>query len=245
MVAVSPYAEVPYGEGGLGAGPYPPTPNNQINIPYTNNYPSLVTQEFQTPIFLQLVKLYTDAIAQNTAILNMLPYLFSVDYAVGSQLDVTAKWIGVSRNLLTPITGTAFTWDTPGLGWDQGYWSDTGTGSGTIYELPDSVFRKLLYAEIGLNHWNGSIIGIYNTFNIVFPPSTGIHFIVIDNFDMTMSLDVFGPSNPILSSLINDGYFNIRPTGVLLNVNYINNPIFTWDKTNTYQQGWENGYWQS
>ena len=52
------------------------------------NYQELVTSEYrQSPKFMALVKLLTDAIEANRLIIESLPTKFDVDVAVGEQLD--------------------------------------------------------------------------------------------------------------------------------------------------------------
>lgn len=228
----------------VGQSPTTPTVDTDYYvIPFTNNYVNLITHEYQDPKFEALVKLYTDAIAQNIATLNALPSLFDVDVAIGQQLDYTAQWIGETRNISPGIASAYFSWGVDGLGWGQGYWADAQTISATVTVLPDDVFRKLLYAKISLNYWQGSITQIYQTFDKIFPPSQGASVLVADNQDMTMTIDIIGPTNPLLNALINDGYFNIRPTGVELYISIVSSAVFSWGPETTYEKGWGTGIW--
>ena len=60
---------------------------------------------------------------------------FDLDSAIGAQLDVIGEWVGVTRDIPTPLTGVYFAFDTAGLGFDEGAWQgpfDPDTGSPSL-----------------------------------------------------------------------------------------------------------------
>ncbi|MCV5604282.1 DUF2612 domain-containing protein, partial [Escherichia coli] len=69
---------------------------------------------------------------------------FDIDSAVGVQLDILGLWIGRSRVVSQPISGVYFSWDTDGLGYDQGVWQGPyDPDSGYMY-LSDETYRVIL-----------------------------------------------------------------------------------------------------
>ncbi|WP_051044725.1 DUF2612 domain-containing protein [Methylobacterium sp. B1] len=86
-----------------------------------------------------------------------LPGLFDLDAAVGDQLDKTGEWIGLSRGVPIALPGIYFSADIAGLGADEGYAPQPySSGYSTSY-LPDPYYRKLLYAGVLANQWDGTV----------------------------------------------------------------------------------------
>ena len=116
------------------------------------DYTTLITNGWKnSPKFNQLVSLLTACINNNTQIVNQFPTLFDVDVAVGDQLTKTGQWIGIGRDLNSPITNIWFEWDTPGLGWDQGYWQGQEIFSNALTSIPDPEYRAVLKAQIAIS----------------------------------------------------------------------------------------------
>lgn len=87
------------------------------------DYTALITSQHRDkPRFLASVALVANAIASVSDVLRAFPGQFSLDLAVGTQLDVVGKWVGLSRSVRIPVTDPYFAWDTSGRGWDEGYW---------------------------------------------------------------------------------------------------------------------------
>ena len=207
------------------------------------DYTTLITNGWKnSPKFNQLVSLLTACINNNTQIVNQFPTLFDVDVAVGDQLTKTGQWIGIGRDLNSPITNIWFEWDTPGLGWDQGYWQGQEIFSNALTSIPDPEYRAVLKAQIALNTWDGDINAAVTALKIALPNNG---FIIQDNMDMTMNVMVTGVVTPLVQALVGLGYFNIRPAGVYLNAPTTSVCFFGWDTENTNISGWDVGYWGS
>src|SRR5579862_5364414 len=72
------------------------------------DYRTLITSEHsQQPNFLATVNLTANGIGTITSLLQSLPALFDLDAAMGAQLDVDGKWIGLSR-VVTGVPLVAF-----------------------------------------------------------------------------------------------------------------------------------------
>lgn len=93
------------------------------------------------------------------AFVATLPAQFDIDLAIGAQLDVVGQWVGRSRFVSVPIPGAFFSFDTDGLGWDEGYWQGPYDGADGLSRLPDDLYRKLLYTKRAANSWDGTTDG--------------------------------------------------------------------------------------
>lgn len=94
------------------------------------------------------------------AVIASMPGLFDLDVAVGDQLDKTGEWIGQSRGVPITLPSLYFSADIAGLGADEGYAAQPyGSGYSTSY-LPDPYYRKLLYAKVLANQWDGTASGL-------------------------------------------------------------------------------------
>ncbi|OON35644.1 hypothetical protein BTJ39_22205, partial [Izhakiella australiensis] len=88
-----------------------------------SKYTDLITNYHAgKPKFVAHVDLSTRALTDTSETLNALLAAFDIDTAVGTQLDILGEWIGRSRIVSQPISGIYFSFDTDGLGWDQGVW---------------------------------------------------------------------------------------------------------------------------
>ncbi|KON62599.1 hypothetical protein KOEU_39180 [Komagataeibacter europaeus] len=111
------------------------------------------------PKFRATVSAGVQPYVDQQAFVASLPAAFDIDFAIGAQLDVVGEWVGRSRFVSVPIPGAFFSWDTDNLGWDQGLWRGPYDGADGITELPDDLFRKLLYAKRASNAWDGTADG--------------------------------------------------------------------------------------
>jgi hypothetical protein len=110
-------------------------------------------------------------------VLASLPALFDLDTAIGAQLDVDGEWIGRSRFVSVPIPGAFFSFDTPGLGWDEGLWKGPYDGADGISQLPDDLYRRLLYAKRAANSWDGTTDGAEAILRTFLPDPATLVFI--------------------------------------------------------------------
>lgn len=179
------------------------------------DYTALITSEHSDkPKFMAMVSAVAGCFVGSQNFLESMPTAFDLDVAVGAQLDILGLWIGVSRRIAVPISGVYFSWDTAGVGWDQGVWKGPFDAGTSISVLDDDTYRLVLRAKIGANHWNGSIIDATPILSEIFGDS-GTYVQIHDNGDMTFNVYILGPKPSALKmALISNGYIPIKPAGV-------------------------------
>lgn len=122
-----------------------------------------------------------------------MPRAFYIHNAVGKQLDTVARYIGGDRRF-PPVA-------IPGI----------------PPLLTDDVFRKVLLAKIVQNQWDGTEETFREIWENTFRDEIDANY--YDNQDMTMDVNVYGYTEPIMVELILAGYIIPKPNGVGLNVN--------------------------
>ena len=210
-----------------------------------SEYTNLITTEHANSAkFILSVAASTDPFVDIQALLSDFGVDFDLDTAIGDQLDIIGKWVGVSRQVNTPLTGVYFEFDTAGVGWDEGYWKRQFDPSQGLISLLDEAYRLLLRATISLNYWDGTTQGAGVAIAILFPNN----FIYIqDNMNMTMTVAVGGPTLDVVSAaLLLGGYLALKPCTV--RIDYVFSslppaPIFGFDVNNSFIGGWESGAW--
>lgn len=189
-----------------GADVPPPSPGDPT--PYLDR----VTSEHQPRTkFMAALLASVQPFADALVVLNELPTLFDLDTAVGQQLDFTGQWIGPTRQLQVPLANVFFTWDTAGVGWDQGVWLGPFEPSTGLVTLGDDLYRKLLIATVAANTWDGSIPAAYTSLNDLFAP---LRIKIKDHGDMTMTLTLVGSPDAVTAQLFTSGVLSLRPAGV-------------------------------
>lgn len=213
-----------------------------------SQYTSLITSEHnEQPRFMAMVSLLAQWAVDRQNMLASVPGLFDIDDAVGQQLDWIGQWVGISRNLSLPLTGVYFSFDTAGLGFDEGIWLGPFDPTTGLVSLPDDQYRILLYATIAANNWDGTVPGAYDAWNTVFAP-LGYSILIQDNQDMTMDVVLVGPTpDAVTLALFTGGYLNLRPAAVGINNYYLPTipevPVFGFDVENAAIAGFDVGAW--
>lgn len=178
-------------------------------------YTDLITSEHaKRPRFVAKIEVTTAARIDQQAVANALIAKFDLDAAVGDQLDIIGEWIGATRFVAVPIPGVFFSWDTPGLGWDQGVWKGPFDPTEGVTRLDDASYRLLLLAKIGSNNWNGTLPAAKVVYDTLFPAG---NITVSDNQDMTMTVTVTGAITALEEALLTGGYLALKPGGVAIN----------------------------
>lgn len=206
---------------------------------HQDSYLELITSEHRDrPQFNAVVSALTSPLAEVADQLAALVDAFDLDLAQGVQLDAIGLWVGIGRTVAVPLAGVYFEWDgTAAVGWSNGFWKgpfDPSTGPSV---MDDATYRTMIRAKIAANFWDGTLEGLYETWDFVFGP--GI-IEVLDNQDMTMTIvyDDLALSS-IMKELLTTGALPLKPMGVL--VNYVaasGSPIFSWDRNTLKFQGW-------
>lgn len=208
-------------------------------------YLNLITSEHRDkPNFIATVTADIDVPIRVQSLLSSMITIFDPDTAVGDQLDIIGKWVGVSREVAIPISGVYFTWDGGEfVGWDYGVWQDH-LQPASISVLPDDSYRTLIKARIAANKWDGTTEGAYRVWEEVFTTFT---ILIDDHQDMSYDLAIVGGVPDSLTiALFTGGYIPLKPEGVHVNTYFIpvdDGPLFGWDVDSEFITGWDTGSW--
>lgn len=212
-----------------------------------SDYTGLITSEHaDKPNYMAMVSAVAGAFVSVINDIEAIPPAFDLDLAIGAQLDVLGLWIGLSRNVKTPLN-VYFSFDTVGLGFDQGNWKGPFDPSDGITSLDDDTYRIMLRAKIGANNWDSTLVSYQEIMAQVFA-GTGANVFAVDNQDMSMSVYISGviPS-AILLALIKGGYLPLKPEGVHVNTYIVTSvddaPLFGFDVQNQFIAGFDTGAW--
>ena len=124
----------------------------------TEDYLSLVTSKHRDkPLFAAVITALTASFSEGQAFAASIPDAFSVDNAVGVQLDVVGELVGVPRDIIIPVDNTFFSWGVAGKGWGDGTWRGPFDESYGQVQLDDTTYRRLIKARILANKWDGTI----------------------------------------------------------------------------------------
>ena len=182
------------------------------DTPYTD----LVTSEHaDKPKFMQMLATVTQPFVDQQATSASFVESYDLDVAVGAQLDVCGLWIGLSRIIKIPLTGTYFSLDVLGLGLDEANWYVTGNATFSSVTLDDDAYRRLLKAKALANRWDGSAAGAYDVLAVYFSGLPN-YCIIHDYQNMTMAIEVVGPAPDIpTQAILNQDLLGLRPEGVI------------------------------
>lgn len=213
------------------------------------DYTSLITSEHaDKPKFSAVVSLLAGSMGQISDALAAMPGEFNLDVAVGAQLDIIGLWVGLSRYIVTPITGAFFSWNTPGLGWNESSWRGPFDPSEGIVALDDATYRAALKAKIAVNYWDGSVASQLeiSTNDLA---SLGIVALAVDNFDMSMDVLYIVDTGlyAALTALLKRGLFPPKPATVHINGYFVSSvpgePFFGFGPETIYIAGFGDGAW--
>ena len=202
------------------------------------------------PLFFQHIDLSTRPLIDVNASLDNLVTAFDIDNAVGKQLDILGEWIGRTRIVSQPISGVYFSWDTDGLGLDQGVWQGPYDPDSGFTSLSDDTYRIILKAKIAINNWNGQNGTLPDILDNVLAGS-GVSMQVVDNQDMSISILIlpeieFANVSLELISAIKQGYLTVKAAGVRVKEMVMpsdGSRLFAFDTDTQYLAGFDQGSW--
>ncbi|MFS7251237.1 DUF2612 domain-containing protein [Rahnella rivi] len=222
-----------------------------------SKYTNLITNyHSQKPLFVNHIDLITRPLTDASNVVTSLITEFDIDEAIGVQLDILGKWIGRTRVVSQPISGIYFSFDTDGLGFDQGVWQGPYDPDAGFTNLSDETYRIILKAKIAINHWNGTNETLPEILDTALAGS-GLTMQIVDNQDMTISVCVF-PETDIsdvsleLIAAIRQGYLTVKAAGVWagdiqtpsVETPSVGNKFFGFDIDNDYIAGFDSGAWE-
>lgn len=207
------------------------------------------------PLFVDHVDLSTRPLTDVSAAMYGLISAFDIDEAIGVQLDALGEWIGRGRIVSQPISGVYFSFDTDGLGWDQGVWQGPYDPDAGYTSLSDETYRIILKAKIAINNWDGTNDSLPQILEAALEGS-GLKMQIVDNQDMTISVWVF-PEDDIsqvsleLLAAIKQGYLTVKAAGVWAGdiqtpsilTPSVGSKFFGFDMDNEYIAGFDDGAW--
>lgn len=187
----------------------------------STDYTTLITSEHnQQPNFVATVALTANAIADITALEQLLPALFDLDIAIQPQLDVDGQWIGLARTVggVFLINFFGFSDDATSLGFGEltdasagGRFVELGEDTSTTAILHDPEYRTVLRAKLLQNDWDGSLAEFEAALTAVLQGST---FTAIDPGTRVVMLKPSSALDLVLQQLLT-GYDLIpRAAGV-------------------------------
>lgn len=222
--------------------------NSGLSFGDIEAYAKLITSEHRVrPNFMAMVSATIQPIADLQANVMSMPAAFDLDTAGGSQEDVLGQWIGVSRQMTTPLTDVYFSFDTENLGFDQGTWSSRFQPTTEFVLLSDDQYRLLLRARIANNNWDGTIPGAYNIWNTVFA-GTGYGILIFEPSVMHIAFALTGNiPDAVTLALFTGGHLSIKPAGVQIDgyatPTVSDTPYFGFDVQNDNLAGFDTGAW--
>lgn len=184
-------------------------------------YLSLPTSQYKTkPKFMAFLQLLLTPFNDcATLACNMFRY-FDIDLAIGPQLDLIGQIVGQSRTV------------------------DFNPTNGSSPTLQDGDYRVLLKATIIKNTWDGTKQSLYTAWTNLF---TDGFISIVDNQDMTMTINLSGNFSSVIQDLITNGYIVPRPAGVLITNQTVaalgTLPVFGYGVESSYIAGYGTGKW--
>jgi Protein of unknown function (DUF2612) len=193
------------------------------------------------------------------AFINSLPQAFDLDTAVGVQLDATGAWAGITREVPVPVQNPWFSFDTSGLGFDQGYWQGPYDGI-ALAALDDTTFRRLIRAKIAANNCNGLQASILSCLTTYFDPLDypSTYVAIYDATDpigsaglklsgLEMGVVIAGTiPNAVDLAILSQLLIPFKPAGafIIWGVTTVSGlPVFGFDVDNQYISGFDVGAW--
>lgn len=180
-------------------------------------YLSLVTSEHANkPNFIAWLTAILSMVNDTNTCAASITGAFDLGSAVGVQLDAIGAVVGVSRTV------------------------DFQPSAGVSPVLDDPTYLIAIKGRIAMNQWDGTITGIQEIWQSLFP---NIYLILKDNQDMSMNALVIGLTSSIQQDLVTNGYIVPKPEGVSINYTYPTTLLFAYDLENTVFSGYDQGYW--
>lgn len=184
----------------------------------TNKYTDLIAgYHFDKPLFTQWIYALTQPLITAQNRLAEMQEDFDIDTAVGLQLDAVGVRVGISRKLPVSITGVFFSFDIAGVGFDEGIWLGRYESPEGITTLDDGTYRNILKTKVLVNHWNGTINGLYYLLDqvaLIFDCPIKYK----DNQNMTVNILLANDTTPpIVWNVLSRGLVDITTAGVMVN----------------------------
>lgn len=217
----------------------------------TDEYVARITQfHIHRPKFTDTVEGVTSALVEVNNFALDLPAAFDLDFAIGVQLDVVGQWIGRARFVPYPLNSFWFTFDDDIRGFDLGVWKGAYESDFGTYRLDDNLYRRLLYANIGTNYWDGTtesaekiLLGFYD--NPSLSPNSLFFFEARGDKSATIAVAGKHPP-PLILAMMMWQAVPIKVAGEEMRyrvVSITESSFFGFDVNNEYVSGFDSGVW--
>lgn len=180
-------------------------------------YLDLVTSEHaDKPKFMSMMAAITQPYVDEQLTIAEFSPSYDLDLAIGRQLDVDGQWIGLTRQVMIPITGFFFSLNVLGAGLNQAPWFHAGDSLFNTVVLDDEPYRRLLQAKARANIWDGTVADAYEVYDVFFNGTSTV-VRIHDNQDMSMQIELMGGApSPTDIAIIEQDYLGLRPEGVTM-----------------------------
>lgn len=185
-----------------------------VDAAVIDSYRRLLTSQYKTrPKLTAWLKVLLEHGLEYYSTLEEFLNAWDLDDAVGAQLDVIGRIVGVDR-LLT---------------------FNPADGSDPL--MDDDTYRIVIKAKIIKNYWKGTLPELYEAWNVLFPNFT---IQIQDGMDMTFTVVIMGDFTLLEQELIAKGYIVPKPEGVFINYTILppGTPLFAYDIDDQYYSGY-------
>jgi hypothetical protein len=212
------------------------------------DYTQLVTSQHRDKRrFIDTLTATLQPLTELQANLEHMPIDFDVDEAQGPQLDAVGARVGISRFVKEPLPNLWFSFGVLNKGFGQGRWRDVYSSGSLMDRLDDESFRRLIYAKIEANRWDGTVPGLQAILSEVIPPTTGCYILVEDEQTMRVVIGISGQWPPIFDvELLEQKIIPYSIGGVETQVLMVSEPaqaLFGFGVNNQYIGGFGIGRW--
>lgn len=198
---------------------------NPTTIANVENYYAdlLIIQYRNKPKARATIKLGADIYMADGLIFD-LNNVLDIDTATGVQLDLIGKILGCNRNINGLVLDTEFFsfQKENAYGYSdknevsKGYWKQYENSTGTIYRLPDDVYRTLLKFKAIYNLRRGSYKFLDELYFRIF----GNEVNMVSNHDLTVTYNIPTQHSVAVEAAIFLNYLE-PPLGVDYTINYV------------------------
>ena len=197
---------------------------NPTDVQNVENYYAdlLIIQYRNKPKARATIKLGADLYLADGLIFD-LNNILDIDTAIGVQLDLIGKILGCNRNIYGLTLDTKFFSfqknnaygysDKDAL--SEGYWKNYQNSTGTIYSLPDDVYRTLLKFKAIYNVRRGSMQFMDEMYWRIF----GNEINMVNNHDLSVTYNVPTSHSVAVTAAIYLNYLE-PPLGINYTINY-------------------------
>jgi len=181
------------------------------------NYLDIITSQHRDkPKYTEMLSMLFEKVKDVNDCLESINSEFSLELAVGKQLDVIAEYVGTSRLLPFQMT------------------------SGSSY-LSDADLIFIIKSKIAQNQWDGTNEGLEEIWKLMFPDST---LAIYDRQDMTATFLLMSSLSASQIELLTKGILLPKPSGIQYKFIFVTKTLFAYNMETDQLNGYNIGYWE-